>query len=249
MLKGPMEWVDNAIVLSSRPYGESGLIADLFTRERGRHSGLVRGAKMRILLQPGNSVRAQWRARLPEQLGSYTLEPAKSRAGALMESRESLIGLNAFVAVAGTALPEHQAHGPLFDAAIILLDAVADSDFLHWGALYVRWEAGLLDALGFGLDLSRCAATGVREDLIYVSPRSGRAVSRAGGALYAERLLKLPGFLSDARDLPDAAAIRAGLTLTGHFLLERVLAPQGRDMPQARLRLDALGEKFARESE
>ncbi|MGZ5922558.1 MAG: DNA repair protein RecO [Rhizomicrobium sp.] len=235
-----MEWTDSGIVLSARPYGEAGLIADLLTREHGRHLGLVRGSKTRALLQPGNGLSVTWRARLPEQLGSYAVELARARAGALMESRVCLTGLNAFCAVAGVALPEHQVHAGLYDAAEILLDAMTAEDFSHWGPLYVRWEAGLLEALGFGLDLSQCAATGSVRDLIYVSPRTGRAVSEGAGADYASRLLPLPQFLLGASPAPDLAATRAGLKLTGHFLLERVLAPHGREMPQARLRLDAL---------
>lgn len=241
-----MEWHDSAIVLSTRQHGENGTIADLFTRTHGRHLGLVRGSRSRAALQAGNGLTVQWRARLAEQLGSYTLELAQARAGALMETRDSLTGLNAFTAVAGMALPEHQAHPPLFEVASILLDAMVASDFAHWGALYVRWEAGLLEALGFGLDLSACAATGQDHDLIYVSPRTGRAVSREAGAEYAPRMLPLPAFLLGSQNAPDVAATRAGLQLTGHFLLERVLRPQGREMPQARLRLDALG---SRESE
>src|SRR5579872_3415889 len=124
-----MEWGDAAIVLSARPYGETGLIADLLTREHGRHLGLVRGSKTRALLQPGNGLAVTWRARLPEQLGNYAVELARARAGALMESRDSLTGLNAFCAVAGAALPEHQPHGPLFNAAEILLDAMIEQDF------------------------------------------------------------------------------------------------------------------------
>src|SRR5215469_2189862 len=235
-----MEWTDNAILLSARQYGETGLIADLFTREHGRHQGLVRGSKARALLQPGNGLSATWRARLPEQLGNYAVELAKARAGSLMESRDSLTGLNAFCAVAMTALPEHQAHASLYDAAEILLDAMTADDFAHWGPLYVRWEAGLLDALGFGLDLSRCAATGATTDLLYVSPRTGRAVSAGAGADYAARLFPLPQFLLGLGDVPDRHTTRAGLNLTGHFLLERVLLPHGREMPQARHRLDAL---------
>jgi DNA repair protein RecO (recombination protein O) len=235
-----MEWTDSGIVLSSRAYGETGVIADVLTREHGRHQGLVRGSKLRAALQPGNSLSLTWRARLPEQLGSYTVEVARARAGALMESRESLTGLNAFCAVAGVALPEHQVHAALHNVAEILLDAMTAEDFSHWGPLYVRWEAGLLDALGFGLDLSQCAATGAVEDLIYVSPRTGRAVSQSAGAEYAPRLLQLPQFLLSGGAMPDIVATRAGLKLTGHFLLERVLAPNGREMPQARLRLDSL---------
>jgi DNA repair protein RecO (recombination protein O) len=237
-----MEWTDGGIVLSARPYGETGLIADLLTRAHGRHLGLVRGSKTRALLQSGNGLSVTWRARLPEQLGNYAVELARARAGALMESRESLTGLNAFSTVAGAALPEHQVHAGLYDAAEILLDAMAAEDFAHWGPLYVRWEAGLLEALGFGLDLSQCAATGSVRDLIYVSPRTGRAVSQAAGADYASRLLPLPEFLLGASPAPDLAATRAGLKLTGYFLLERVLTPHGREMPQARHRLDALAD-------
>jgi DNA repair protein RecO (recombination protein O) len=238
-----LEWTDSAILLSARQYGETGLIADLFTREHGRHQGLVRGSKVRALLQPGNGLSATWRARLPEQLGNYVVELAKARAGSLMETRESLTGLNAFCAVAMAALPEHQALAPLYNVAEILLDAMVTDDFAHWGPLYVRWEAGLLDALGFGLDLSRCAATGVTEDLIYVSPRTGRAVSAEAGAEYAARLFPLPQFLRGPGNVPDIAATRDGLRLTGHFLLERVLEPHGREMPQARVRLDALASR------
>jgi DNA repair protein RecO (recombination protein O) len=235
-----MEWSDHGIVLSSRSYGETGIIADVLTQAHGRHLGLVRGSKVRAALQPGNSLSLIWRARLPEQLGSYGVVLARARAGALMEHRESLTGLNAFCAVAGAALPEHQVHAALHDVAEILLDAMVEGDFAHWGPLYVRWEAGLLDALGFGLDLSQCAATGSIQDLIYVSPRTGRAVSQSAGADYASRLLSLPQFLLGSPQAPDLAQTRAGLKLTGHFLLDRVLAPHGREMPQARLRLDAL---------
>jgi DNA repair protein RecO (recombination protein O) len=235
-----MEWTDRAIVLSSRPHGETGTILDVLTRLNGRHLGLVRGSKARATMQGGNGLSVQWRARLAEQLGSFTIEMAQARAGALMESRPGLVGLNAFTAIATAVLPERQAHPPLFDAACILLDAMMAHDFAHWGPLYVRWEAGLLDALGFGLDLSECAATGVTADLVYVSPRTGRAVSGHGGAAYAGRLLALPGFLLGSQNVPGPADTLAGLKLTGHFLGERVLKPQGRDLPPARLRLDAL---------
>lgn len=237
-----MEWTDSAILLSSRSYGETGVIADLFTRAHGRHAGLVRGSKARALLQPGNGISATWRARLPEQLGNYAVELARARAGALMETRDGLAGLNAFCAVAMTALPEHQAHAPLYEAAEILLEAMMMEDFPHWGPLYVRWEAGLLEALGFGLDLSRCAVTGTTDDLLYVSPRTGRAVSAAAGAEYAARLFPLPQFLLDPGNVPDPVATRDGLRLTGYFLLERVLEPHGREMPQARHKMDALAD-------
>jgi DNA repair protein RecO (recombination protein O) len=241
-----MEWSDAGLVLSARRHGESGSILEVLTRQHGRHLGLVRGSRNRAQLQPGNGLALQWRARLADHLGSFTLEMTSARAGALMEDRDALTGLNAFTSVAGAALPERLAYSALFDAAEVFLTAMAEGDFSHWGPLYVRWEAGLLDALGFGLDLTQCAVTGTSGDLIYVSPRSGRAVSRDAGADYAERLLPLPGFLLASQNLPDAKAIRDGLSLTGHFLAERVFRPHGRDMPAARLRLNALA---ARESD
>ena len=244
-----MEWTDAGIVLSARRHGESGSILDVLTREHGRHAGLVRGSKNRALLQPGNGLTLHWRARLEDHLGSFTLELAQARAGALMEVRDALAGLNAFTAVAGAALPERLSYPAVFDAAEILLDAMMEQDFAYWGPLYVRWEAGLLEALGFGLDLSQCAATGQTSELIYVSPRSGRAVSRAPGADYAERLLALPGFLlGTQQQMPDLAAARAGLRLTGHFLIERVFKLNGRDMPPARHRLDALADSQSRQA-
>jgi DNA repair protein RecO (recombination protein O) len=239
-----MEWSDDAIVLSVRLHGESSAILEALTRTHGRHLGLVRGGnsrRSRPVLQPGNTVRVQWRARLSEHLGNFTVEPEKSRAGDLMEGREALVGLNALTAVASAALPEREAHEPVFEVANILLDAMIEDGLPHWGPLYVRWEAGLLEALGFGLDLSHCAATGTMEDLRYVSPRSGRAVSGEAGAPYAGRLFALPAFLLGSQNGNVAIGeLAAGLALTGHFLLERVLRPQGKDMPGARLRLDAL---------
>lgn len=239
-----MEWSDDAIVLSVRPHGETSAIVEALTREHGRHAGLVRGGasrRARALLQPGNTLSAHWRARLAEHLGNFTLELSVARAGDMIESRAALTGLNAFTAVASAALPEREPHAPVYAAAEILLDAMAEEAFPHWAPLYVRWEAGLLHELGFGLDLSRCAATGSPDDLVYVSPKSGRAVSRAAGAAYRERLFALPAFLLGTQNaLPTAEDIAAGLKLTEFFLLERVLRPQGREMPSARHRLGAL---------
>lgn len=240
-----MEWSDDAIVLSVRALGESGAIVEALTREHGRHAGLVRGGasrKMKPVLQPGNTLHIGWRARLSEHLGSFTVELARARAGELMEGREALIGLNAFTATASAAMPEREAHSQVFEAGEILLDAMMDDGIDHWGPLFVRWEAGLLDALGFGLDLTHCASTGQTDDLIYVSPRSGRAVSRAAGAIYKERLFALPAFLLGTQAAVMRTDIAAGLKLTGHFLQDRVLEPHGKAMPAARLRLDELAQ-------
>ena len=240
-----MEWSDDAIVLSVRPHGESGTILEVLTRTHGRHLGLVRGGtsrKIKPVLQPGNGVRLLWRARLSEHLGNFTAELDCARAGTLMDNREALTGLNAFAAMVGATLPERAPYyDPVFAGANVLLDAMMEDGLAHWGALYVRWEAGLLDTLGFGLDLTQCAATGTTNDLAFVSPKSGRAVSGVAGAPYAARLFALPKFLVSSQNADVSTAdIVAGLTLTGHFLLERVLKPNGKAMPAARLRLDAL---------
>jgi DNA repair protein RecO (recombination protein O) len=239
-----MEWSDDAIVLSSRAHGENGAILELLTRDHGRHMGLVRGGASRRVkptLQPGNSVHVQWRARLEEHLGSFTCELARARAGELMDSRDALAGLNAFTAVTSAAMPEREAHAAVFRGGEILLDAMLADDTAHWLPLYVRWETGLLEALGFGLDLSECAATGAKNDLNYVSPKTGRAVSRDGAGIYANRLFRLPRVLLDSgADEPRKEDIEGGLALTGHFLLERVLKPHGKEIPKARLRLDTI---------
>jgi len=244
-----MEWSDEAIVLSVRPLGETSTILEALTRDFGRHSGLVRGGvsrRLRGLLQPGNTLRVNWRARLTEHLGSFTVEPHRTRAGDLMDTREALMGLNAFSAVASAVLPDREPHASVFEAGEILLDAIAVDTFAHWGPLFVRWETGLLEALGFGLDLSRCAATGSADDLRYVSPKTGRAVSAVAGKPYHDRLLLLPGFLLGSQNAESSPEeIIAGLRLTGYFLLDRVLRPHDRELPLARSRL---AELAARES-
>ena len=222
---------------------------ELLTRDHGRHAGLVRGGATRRVkptLQPGNNVHVGWRARLEEHLGSFTCELARARAGELMYSREALAGLNAFTAMTGAAMPEREAHAPVFLSGEILLDAMMTYDAAHWLPLYVRWEAGLLEALGFGLDLSECAATGVKTDLTYVSPKSGRAVSRDAAGIYARRMFQLPAFLLDSSAAePTPGETTAGLALTGHFLLERVLKSHGKQMPPARLRLEAIARDMS----
>jgi DNA repair protein RecO (recombination protein O) len=244
-----MEWSDDGVVISVRAHGETGAIVEVLTRDHGRHLGLVRGGasrKVKPALQPGNRLHLHWRARLAEHLGNFSAEIARSRAGDLFDSRDALLGFNAFASVVSAAMPEREPHAPVYEAGEILLDAIAADDFAHWSPLYVRWEAGLLDALGFGLDLSQCAATGTRDDLIYVSPKSGRAVSAAAGEAYASRLFPLPPFLLGSQNaVPTAADVLSGLKLTGHFLGERVLIPHRREMPAARARLE---ERAARES-
>ncbi len=242
-----MEWSDEAIVLALRPHGETSGILEALTRNHGRHLGLVRGgasSKGRAQLQPGNLVRLTWRARLEENLGIFVAELARARASDMFEDRAALAGLNAFTAVAAAVLPEREAHVAAFEGADVLLDAMTRHDFDDWAPLFVRWEIGLLDELGFGLDLTRCAATGSADDLIYVSPRTGRAVSRAGGEAYRDRLLALPPFLlgRQAGD-PNPRDALAGLELTAHFIAQWVLSPHHKTIPEARNRLTELAAR------
>ena len=233
-----MDWHDEGIVLSSRPHGENGAIVELLTREHGRHLGLVRGGagrRQKSVLQAGNTVAAHWRARLNEHLGAYTVELVKPRAGLLMDDAFALTGLSAACAVA-SILPEREAHPALFEGFSFLLDTMEDADI--WPAIFVRWELGLLQELGFGLELGQCAATGVRDDLAYVSPRSGGAVSREAGAPYADRLFRLPPFLvSSQAGVDHADDIAEGFRITGHFLERHFYAPLGKHLPDARIRL------------
>lgn len=235
-----MYWSDEAIVLSIRTHGESSSILDALTCEHGRHLGLVYGGtspKRRAVLQPGNTVQLKWRARLEEHLGTYTAEAVRLRAGEMFESRESLIGLNAFVAIAGAVLPEREPHRAAYEGANALLESILEKNFAHWGQEFARWELALLDELGFGLDLSSCAATGSTENLVYVSPRSGRAVSKKAGEPYRDKLLALPAFLGGAGRADSNQDLAAALRLTEHFFEQWVLAPHERDLPEARRRL------------
>jgi DNA repair protein RecO (recombination protein O) len=239
-----MEFEDEAFVLSARAHGESGAIVDLLTAERGRYAAHVAGGasrKMRPFLQAGARVLVKWRARTSEQLGSAQLEPVGEGPSSLFDDPLALAGLSAAAAVAAGALPEREPHPGAFDAFDALVAAFAHPEI--WPAVFVRFEAGLLQELGFGLDLSRCAATGSLDDLAYVSPRTGRAVSRDAGEPYKERLLRLPPFLYAAQNRLQPGDVGDGLELTGRFLESFVFAPMNRPMPAARVwLLDKLRE-------
>lgn len=237
-----MNWSDEGLVLGCRPYGESSVVLELMTRERGRHLGLVRGGRSRRLraaLQPGNGVTATWRARLDEQLGTFEVEPGEMRAARLIASPFALYGLAALAAHL-RLLPERDPHPELFAAAELLIGHLDAPDLAP--GLFVRFELMLLAELGFGLDLATCAATGERADLAYVSPRTGRAVGRVAAAPYADRLLALPAFLAEATEHAPAGPgeVAAGFRLTGHFLTRHVYGPRNRPEPEERVRLVAL---------
>jgi DNA repair protein RecO (recombination protein O) len=236
-----MEWIDEGIVLSVRPHGETAAIAEMFTRGHGRHLGLIHGGrsrKLRPILQIGNHVEVGWKGRLPEDLGSMTVELRRSFAAEAMARASDLAALTSFSTLA-RLLPEHDPHPGLYEISLFVLSYIEEAEV--WPALMVRWELALLDELGFGLDLSTCAATGTAENLIYVSPRSGRAVSADAGEPYKDRLLNLPAFLRGMTSGPVTQAdIAAGFALTGHFLKTRVLEPRELMMPDARQRMVAL---------
>lgn len=230
-----MEWKDEGIILAVKRHGESSAIAEILTATRGRSLGLVRGGRsrqMRPVLQPGNIVLATWRARLEEHLGNFAIEPMELKAGLLIGEAMRLAALTTLTAEA-QLLPEREPHPRIYEAMRVILDALPDAD--TWPPLLVRWELGLLDELGFGLDLARCAATGTSEDLAYVSPRTGRAVSRDAGRAYHDRLLVLPQFLKGIQaGAPGPSDVIDGLKLTGFFLDRHVFGPRGVPAPESR---------------
>ncbi|CUH39210.1 DNA repair protein RecO [Jannaschia seosinensis] len=236
-----MEWRDEGIVLAARPHGETSVILELFTRQHGRHLGVVHGGVSRRkapMLQPGNQLDAVWRARLEGHLGSWSVELMRSRAAGVLSDPLRLAALSATCALCAFVLPEREALAEFQIRTEDLCDAIVSGE--GWLNDYVFWEAALLEVAGFRLDLGTCGATGTTEDLVYVSPRSGRAVSRAGAGEWASRLLALPEMLTGAP--PSMARVVAALDLTGFFLSEKVAASLGnRPLPAARARLvDAL---------
>lgn len=247
-----MEWTDEAIVLTARRHGESAAIVTLLTREHGRHAGLVHGGagrKARGLYETGNRVTVTWRARLSEHLGHFVCELAAANAAQLLDEPLRLAALAAAAAIADSALPEREPHPRAYAGLLDLVEALITPSraTLDWTASYARWELDLLAELGFGLDLRECAATGSNDRLIYVSPKSGRAVSAAAGEPYRDRLLTLPAFLAGEAGPLGLAEVRAALTLTGHFLARDVFAhgphPNAGE-PAARGRfLDRLGRE------
>lgn len=240
-----IEWRDTGVVLSVRPHAETSVILEVFTPQRGRHAGVVRGGvsrKMTPHLQPGGQVDLTWKARLEAHLGAFTIEPQRSRAAAVMSDRLALAGLNAVCAVLALVLPEREAQPVLYARTVALLDLLGQSAL--WPLAYLQWELTLLEEMGFGLDLSACAVRGVNEDLAFVSPRTGRAVSREAAGEWADRLLPLPPVLAGKGDADEAEVIRA-LGTTGWFIEKRLLTSLGdRGMPAARGRLlDAIARQ------
>ncbi len=237
-----ISWQDTGIVLSVRPHGENGGIVTLLTAAHGRTSGYVYGAtstRVRGVLETGNLVSAQWQAKSHDQLGTYTLELEHSHAADVMYDSLRLTALQSACALADKTLPENESHPGVYEGLKMLLASFGTE---IWAATYIYWEIGLLRELGFGLDLARCVVTGGGENLVYVSPKSGCAVSAAAGFEYKERLLHLPPFLRGEAGMEDEDILN-GLRLTGHFLLHRVFSQANSNLPEPRLRLE---EKYGK---
>jgi len=234
-----MQWTDEGIVLGVRRHGETSVILELMTTERGRHLGLVRGGtgtRLRGVLQPGNTLRATWRARLDDHLGNYAVEGINLRAAGFLTRAHAVHGVT-HVAALCRLLAEREPHARIYAALEEILDAFDDPAAV--APMVARFELAFLAELGFGLDLSSCAATGAKDDLIYVSPRSGRAVSRAGGEAHKDRLMRLPEFLRADSQPASAADLGDAFALTGFFLERHAFAPRGLALPDARDRFVA----------
>lgn len=239
-----MEWRDEGVILAARRHGETSVILDVLTKTHGRHAGVVRGGasrKQAPVLQPGNQVEVEWRARLEEHLGAYRVELLTSRSG-IMADRGRLAALSSVCALMGFAMPERMELTLIYDQTLALIERLNSG--APWAADYAVWELMILEELGYGLDLTSCAATGGTQELVYVSPKSGRAVCRAAGADYADRMLPLPEFLQMDGVEAGPADVLGALKTTGYFL-ERWLAPAlgNRPLPDARARLVRALEK------
>ena len=245
-----MEWTDEGIILATRRHGETSLILELMTRSHGRHLGLVRGGRSRRhqpFLQPGNTLSVVWRARLDQHLGHYSFETIEERASSLMASATGIYGLQMLAALL-RLLPERDPHPELYDALAAVLGALDTPR--EAAQLLVRYELATLNELGFGLDLAACAATGTTEDLAFVSPRTGRAVSRHAGAAYEDKLLPLPAFMvSRETSRPTVQDLRAAFRLTGYFLDRHVYEPRGVEPAPARERFLALLDREGTQTE
>lgn len=233
-----MDWRDEGVILAARRFGETSVILDVLTRDHGRHAGVVRGGASRKLapvLQPGNQVDVEWRARLEDHLGSFRVELLKSRSG-IMADRGRLAALGSICALMVFAMPDRMEMARIYDQTIDLVEFLNSGE--PWQTDYARWELMLLEELGFGLDLGSCAATGGTQELVFVSPKSGRAVSRSAGEPYADKMLNLPDFLRLEGGNASVEDVLSALKTTGYFL-ERWLAPSlgNRPLPDARGRL------------
>ncbi len=230
-------WRDHGVVLSVRAHGENGAVVSLLTEDHGRHAGYVRGigsSKLRGVVEPGNLVNAAWSSRISDHLGAFVIEPERAITGPLMHDPLRLAALISACSLCDAALPEREGHPGLFHGLLALLDALEGET---WGASYLMWEIALMRELGFGLELSQCAAGGDSSMLVYVSPKSGRAVSQEKGEPYHDKLLRLPDFLRPGGSDIGLEEVFHGLVMTGHFLEHWVFAQSTKGVPEPRVRL------------
>lgn len=232
-----VNWTDEALILGGRRFGEGGLILDVLTKTKGRRAGLVYGGasrRKRAQLEAGNTVEVSWSGRLEEQLGRFDVAEATSeRAARLMDEADALAAISSVTSILRSVLNEGDAAGSaLYDASTIVLDALGAPEI--WPALYVRWEMGLLSALGYGLELTTCALSGANDGLTHVSPKTGRAVKGSEAEEYVDRLLALPAFLIDSTASITPKSVGDGLILTGHFLERRIYYAVNKPPPEQR---------------
>lgn len=237
-----IEWRDEGALLKVRKHGENSAIIEVFTQNNGKASGIVRGGtsrKIAPMLQPGAQLDVRWKARLESHLGTFTVEPVRSRAAQVMQDRVALAGLNSVTGILAFVLADRETHPPLYHRTIALLDLLGQNDV--WPLAYLQWEVALLEDMGFAMDLSACAVSGLNDDLFYVSPRTGRAVSRMAAGEWADRLLPLPHVLL-GKGNAGVDDILTALGTTGHFLNNQLAKSLGnRALPDARQRfLDVL---------
>ena len=222
-----MQWTDEGIVLGAKRHGEANAILELMTREHGRHLGLVRGgfgSRLKPVLQAGNAVSASWRARLDEHLGNYMVEGLALRAASFFSASHAIYGVTHLAGLM-RLLPERDPHTGLYHALDEILGHLDDAVLA--APMVVRFELQLLSELGFGLDLEKCVVTGMSGDLVYVSPKSGRAVSRSAGEPWSDKMLRLPAFLRERDAMPIGHDLADGFALTGYFLARHVLEARG----------------------
>ncbi len=232
-----MEWQGDGLILNTRRHGETSVIVDVLTRDRGRHTGLVRGGRsrtMRPVLQPGNLVHVVWRARLEDHLGAFTVDPHRMVVAGIIDDVHRLAALTTVTTLA-SLLPEREPHPRIYDASLLLIEQLQDDAV--WPAVLVKWEMGLLEELGFGLDLGKCAASGETTGLTHVSPRTGRAVCAREAEPWKDKLLALPAFVAGPSGAPTSAEVVQGMKLTGHFLARHIFEPRGISVPEQRQRI------------
>ncbi len=232
-----MEWQGDGLILNTRKHGESSAIIDVLTRDKGRHTGLVRGGRsrtMRPVLQAGNLVNVVWRARLEDHLGAFSVDPHRMIVAGIIDDVHRLAALTTITTLA-SLLPEREPHPRIYEASLLLIEHLQDDAI--WPAVLVKWEMGLLEELGFGLDLSKCAVSGDTVGLSHVSPRTGRAVCAREAEPWQDKLLALPAFVTGASSAPTRAEVAQGLKLTGHFLARHIFEPRGVSAPEQRQRI------------